>query len=154
MISIFQKQTDKISEGPLLSEGRYHGDAKASIHLFGHEAKTEASVEVTITRKPGTSNTFDASLSATQTYVTPGLGFFFPFKQLGARGEITVDESKRQLTLKGTIPALSLFDITKTVDVSKESDGSISAASSLGQLSASGRIIKQSTLSEANYTPR
>lgn len=128
-------------ERPLLSEGRYYGEASASLSFWGTRIQTGGSLDVNITRKPNTSNTFDVSASLQRTSVTPGFSYFFP-SQVTATAEVVVDEARKKVTITGTVPVISRDRVTKTVDVIQGEDGSLKGESSLGPVSVVARVFR------------
>lgn len=140
MISMSKK-----SSSPLLSEGSYHGEASASVSFFGVKAQTEGTLDVVITKKANTDNTFDVSASVQRTSVSPRFSSFFP-AAVSATAEVEVDEVNKKVTITGNFPVISSVissgPLTKTVDLIEGKDGSLSGESALGPISVFAKIFK------------
>ncbi|OGV38742.1 MAG: hypothetical protein A3F46_06565 [Legionellales bacterium RIFCSPHIGHO2_12_FULL_42_9] len=146
-----QKKQEASAQEWMLTEGLYQGTFTAGITTtlpwplnYSVVATSNSSLCVRLVRNVDAENIYYAQITINNSTYSPEiLSSVFPDLNFDTKATLTVDESSNELTATGVFPFISAKEVTGSLKLTQELDGSISFKSALMGLSIFAKVKKQ-----------
>ena len=149
------KKQQAAPQAIILTEGLYQGVFTATVldPFFGYEVATStASLNVTLVKNTPANNLFCANIIIKQcTYSPEYLSYLFPEINIKTTAKIKMDEISKEVRATGMLP-FSDHEVTGSLDLTQDLDGSIRVKSSLTGFSIFAKLKKHAVVAANELT--